>query len=125
MPYIDKVAKDRLYAEGEEASNVGELTYLFTLHCLNADRERNHTLLVETLNIEIMKYLNFNGPTNYALLNGVVGSLECARREHRRRRPDSYLPADEALSEVLTEFYGRIVAPYEDTKIEQNGDVYL
>lgn len=124
MPYIDKTSKDRLYADGQDAGTVGELTYLFSLHCINADRQQDYTFLVDTLRLEIVKYLDANGPTNYALLNGVVGSLECARREHRRRRPDSYLPADEALSETLTEFYNGIVAPYEDTKIEQNGDVY-
>lgn len=39
---------------------------------------------------------------NYSTLNEVVGVLECAKLE----------------------LYRRIIAPYEDIKIEQNGDVY-
>ena len=39
---------------------------------------------------------------NYARINEIVGTLECAKLE----------------------LYRRIAAPYEDTKIEQNGDVY-
>lgn len=39
---------------------------------------------------------------SYAAINAVIGVLECAKLE----------------------LYRRIAAPYEDTKIEQNGDVY-
>jgi len=38
----------------------------------------------------------------YDKFNEVIGVLECAKQE----------------------FYRRMVAPYEDTKIEENGDVY-
>lgn len=46
-------------------------------------------------------YASLNG-RNYAVYNSIVGVLECAKLELYRRK----------------------VAPYEDTKIEQNGDVY-
>ena len=46
-------------------------------------------------------YLQRNG-TNYATMNEILG----------------------VLSAVGFEFYRRIVAPYEQEKIEQNGDVY-
>ena len=39
---------------------------------------------------------------NYGNINEVIGVLECAKLE----------------------FYRRVAAPYEDTKIEANGDVY-
>ena len=39
---------------------------------------------------------------NYNVINNVVGALEGAKLE----------------------FYRRVAAPYEDTKIEENGDVY-
>lgn len=38
----------------------------------------------------------------YSAYNDVIGALECAKQE----------------------FYRRIVAPYEDIKIKENGDVY-
>lgn len=41
-------------------------------------------------------------PGSYADLNEVVGVLECAKQE----------------------FYRRMAVPYEDRKIEENGDVY-
>jgi hypothetical protein len=39
---------------------------------------------------------------SYAKLNEVIGALECAKLE----------------------LYRRLAAPYEDTKIQENGDVY-
>ena len=39
---------------------------------------------------------------NYAAINEAMGALECAKLE----------------------LYRRLAAPYEDTKIKQNGDVY-
>lgn len=39
---------------------------------------------------------------NYAKINDIIGALECCKLE----------------------FYRRLAAPYEDTKIEENGDVY-
>lgn len=49
----------------------------------------------------IDQYINDRG-LSYHTLNGVIGVLECAKLE----------------------LYRRIAAPYEDIKIETNGDVY-
>jgi hypothetical protein len=49
-----------------------------------------------------LKRVSPNKPPNYALWNSVVGALECAKLEA----------------------YRRAIAPYEDTKIKENGDVY-
>ena len=49
----------------------------------------------------VQSYLHQNGH-RYAKMNDVVGALECAK----------------------IEFYRRLAAPYEDKKIEENGDVY-
>lgn len=46
------------------------------------------------------KWIDLSG-MNYKNLSGVVGCMDCAK----------------------TEFYRRIVAPYEDEKIKENGDV--
>jgi hypothetical protein len=45
---------------------------------------------------------SFNPLPGYAIFNEVIGALECAKLE----------------------LYRRLVAPYEDTKIAENGDVY-
>lgn len=49
----------------------------------------------------VVSYLSQRG-TSYAVLNDIVGALESAKAEFQRR----------------------VVGPYEDTKIKQNGDVY-
>lgn len=49
------------------------------------------------------KVLEFLGPLpTYGLFNAAIGALECAKLE----------------------LYRRMVTPYEDRKIEENGDVY-
>lgn len=50
----------------------------------------------------IDEYLKNCEKVNYAALNEVIGVLECAKLE----------------------LYRRVVAPYEDTKIIENSDVY-
>lgn len=66
----------------------------------NAEAEKagelNYMITTECLN-----YLNKHGKS-YMVINDIVGALECAKLE----------------------FYRRLVAPYEDTKIAENGDVY-
>lgn len=78
MPYIEQ--KDRL-GPTMIAETPGELNYLIT------------TLINE--------YVSTKGK-NYAILNEVVGVLECAKLE----------------------LYRRVAAPYEDAKCDMNGDVY-
>lgn len=54
-----------------------------------------------TFTMIALEYLERKG-LNYQHINDVVGALEGAKAEFQRR----------------------VVAPYEDTKIQQNGDVY-
>ena len=49
----------------------------------------------------INNYIKDHGQS-YMILNDVVGALECAKLE----------------------LYRRVIGPYEDQKIEENGDVY-
>jgi hypothetical protein len=60
----------------------------------------------------------------YSDLNSVMGSLDCAWREYRRRNPSSWLFAYNCCVRVADDFYRVVVAPYEDSKIVVNGDVY-
>jgi hypothetical protein len=53
------------------------------------------------LTLMCQNYAEYNG-NNYQSYNDIVGALECCKLE----------------------FYRRAVAPYEDVKIEENGDVY-
>lgn len=53
------------------------------------------------LTMAVRCYLNYKGKS-YATINDIVGALEGAKLE----------------------FYRRVAAPYEDTKIKENGDVW-
>lgn len=50
----------------------------------------------------IVKYLHNHPKITYGVMNDIIGALESAKLE----------------------FYRRVVAPYENTKCEENGDVY-
>lgn len=50
---------------------------------------------------EALRFIDYNG-MSYATINAAIGALECAKLE----------------------LYRRLAAPYEDTKIQENGDVY-
>lgn len=52
--------------------------------------------------INYIDYLEKGDIHGYSVYNEVVGALECAKQE----------------------FYRRMVVPYEDKKIQENGDVY-
>lgn len=80
MPYITKSERETL-ANGMPPSTPGELNYAIT-KLLN-DYIDEHRL-------------------NYAVINAIVGALECAKAE----------------------FYRRVAVPYENSKMATNGDVY-
>lgn len=120
MPYLAKDRKQYIDGGGQVVTE-GDLTYVLTRACLNACDIG--PFLENALNAECGAYLE-NGRNNYATRCQIMGALECARREFRRRRPDSYLMINAAISEVQRRFYDEIIAPYEDSKIEFNGDVF-
>jgi len=72
------------------------------------DRERarinpmNPGELNYAITILINNYMEDRGGVSYTVINEVIGVLECAKLE----------------------LYRRLAAPYEDKKIEENGDVY-
>lgn len=82
MPYIDPRTREAVRPTSKfHAQHPGELNFQISTLCA--------------------EYLRRYG-VSYAIVNEVIGALECAKME----------------------LYRRIAAPYEDTKIEQNGDVY-
>lgn len=65
-------------------------------HIANSAGELNYMLTM------IIKRYWVNSPENYQAINDIIGALEGAKQE----------------------FYRRIVVPYEENKIKENGDVY-
>jgi hypothetical protein len=81
MPYIKDTEIKRAIRAGAPPENAGELNYAFTMIA--------------------KKYLKEKG-LSYQTCNDIVGALDNAKGEFKRRIQD----------------------PYEDVKIKENGDVY-
>lgn len=112
MPYITQTAR-QVIADGGPVSTAGELNYMITQSILHPFQfTKGPRELIEN-------YIKYHG-LSYSIANDIVGSLECARREFKRRRGINM----KWLSEIADEFYDEKVAPYEDQKIQLNGDVY-
>lgn len=114
MPYLTAERKAELL-RGQECVTPGDLTYILTKLALSGQYPQ--------LLVECDRYLENSRHNNYATRCEVIGSLECARQEFERRRPNATVPAS-ALSSAKYRWYQEKVAPYEDGKILENGDVY-
>ena len=68
---------------------------------LQSDRAETPGELNYKITVLLKDFLDLHG-TNYTNMNNIVGAVECAKQE----------------------FIRRIINPYENTKIEENGDCY-
>lgn len=121
MPYIKQKRRKAMLAD-EPPQNAGEFNYCLTWHILNTPLWD----LKVAIDREIEAYLSVR-PKSYAVYNEVVGALECCRREFIRRRGTNTrddLDREGVLGAALNHLYDERIAPYEDTKIKENGDVY-
>ncbi len=111
MPYIvpsRRIALDN----GDAPAAAGELNYVITKKLLAEAPVREIRALVDA-------YVAARG-LSYSVANDVVGALGCARREFKRRQRIDLT----FLRDIADRFYDGVVAPYEDKKIQENGDVY-
>lgn len=115
MPYIDQEDRHQI-KHGRAALVAGELNYVIT------------KLLIAEKFVDIrptvMSYwcLNFK---RYQTINDIIGALECAKLEYRRRMGGGAREyAIEAIENAKADFYNTVAAPYEDGKVKVNGDVY-
>jgi hypothetical protein len=126
MPYITQIARQQL-ADGGLIQTAGELNYTFTQAIRKYDCEEGRFSeegLTQDLNLLIGRYIATHGKS-YSVINDILGALEGAKLEYKRRRGlRGYESLKWVFDDVKTEFYRRVVSPYEDEKIKQNGDVY-
>lgn len=123
MPYI----KREDYARAARLPiSAGELNYAITFKIID-HLETDSSLLdfyVQALKL-CHSYINRRGE-NYTVMNEVIGVITCAALEMLRRCGDT--PAvgrtAETLADVANRIYAGTLAPYEDGKIHENGDVY-
>lgn len=121
MPYLTEQRKTELDSRTVyKATTAGDLTYLLTKAVLE-DEARLPARLYECID-------RFMGgrAVRYEDYATVIGSLVCTGMEYERRVGGAVTAQKlEELMEFIQSYYTDFVAPYEDEKIEQNGDVYL
>jgi hypothetical protein len=118
MPYITQDERKQI-ALGKKIETPGQLNYVITDIVLRL-KDSGRIVMKAFIKDVILTYLN--GRASYTLFNEVMGVLECARFEFLRRKGyDAYI--DQIFLELKNWLYS-FVAPYEDRKKEENGDVY-
>lgn len=134
MPYIRKDDRPRAL---DHPQTVGELNFAVTVRLIKlalgqveyrkaSFRDEITNLLDRFLKVRVP----VQGTENYALFNEIMGVFYCVGKEFVRHAggEQNLGPTDweaiYALSELSEKFYDTRVAPYEDKKIAQNGDVY-
>lgn len=126
MPYI----KSDDYARAVQCPETpGELNYAVTCKAIEVLQGRMRAVQFGPMIYEMaLDYLDHVG-MSYANANAVMGVLECAARELTRRvRNISVSMTTKSLCTDL-EIASRMIyidkiAPYEDQKIKENGDVF-
>lgn len=123
MPYLTEERKQYLDTGGK-LETPGDLTYSLTRTLLRNDPDYIRQGLAACVDVYIMDLGHAPRYADYAV---ILGCLESTRREWLRRVPFAGRRGiGAALIRTFTdEFYRDVVAPYEDTKIQENGDVYL
>lgn len=133
MPYLDRSRKKRLDM-GARIETPGDLTYMLTMALLRSrpsdpyDAHEVYDNAYQRIEGTVALYiLELPDAPRYADFAVILGCLDSTRREFLRRAPrdGTFGYRVTAIRNYAERFYSDTVAPYEDTKIEQNGDVYL
>lgn len=119
MPYIEKETRIPLeYDVTRGIETVGELNYMLTCGLLKVPLSD----LEEYLRLCVGTYATGKIPS-YTLFNGAIGACMCALLEYARRTGSTDHIYPLIMSAVISKFYSKVIAPYEDEKIEENGDI--
>lgn len=125
MPYIEKNRRPLIDNGVVSPECAGDMNYLLTklykYKDIDSIRHGVRTIIAEYIMNKGLKYQH---------LNDIVGAVICSSFEYYRRglRDNTtdtgrLLEIAEILDHELEYFYMQVAGPYEDTKIEENGDV--
>ena len=126
MPYIKPEDSER--AESWPAAP-GELNYAITMDAICVlEGHMSYDEFTFRVDLLVNRYLQKAG-ISYTNMNAVMGALDCCGREiDRRVNTFAYGGViDDLISILLAKrdrLYPEMLAPYEDQKIAENGDVY-
>lgn len=111
MPYITQQARDQI-RHGCPPLNAGELNYMF---CGLNQTGRPRSEFME----HCRTYVAFKG-LSYQTINDILGAFTGALMELERRQQR----ASPEIWEARKIFYAEVASPYEQAKMEANGDVF-
>ena len=126
MPYVTQQRRVELRA-CPIPKVAGEVNYLLTLALIRAYRSSSFKWLGKATSDLIMRYWNEADKQCYQTINDILGAIDGAKREFKRRTVASDIElhlVEKQLNLALNAFYSKIAGPYEDDAIIRNGDVY-
>jgi hypothetical protein len=124
VPYIAPARRTKIDS-GDPPENGGELNYLITITAIKTAKDfrfYQHDTLYDALWKICNDYLDREGNA-YAVYNACIGALACARIEYKRRGGSYYQVVNDVIGWVIDNLYASRIAPYEDRKIAENGDI--
>jgi hypothetical protein len=134
MPYIKRELREQLDENPFLALQPGELNYVLTtfiLHSLGHNPQCPHQwddeIVREMIKLHVESYVAKNG-RSYRTYNEVFGVLSCIVLEMARREVitvEEYMKVIASVGKFMEDYYRFVVGPYEDAKIEENGEVYF
>jgi uncharacterized protein DUF6899 len=80
--------------------------------------------ITKTRRAAVSSFDSFDHPANAGELTYAITKLICDYLMQHEVRYETMAQVLGALSGAKLEFYRRVVTPYEDRKIRENGDVY-
>lgn len=123
MPYLTADRKAHL-DDGAVPVTLGDLTYRLTVRLL--EHSMNFEAVEAAMREEIDHFLH-GKQLSFKDYAEVLGCMVATEQEFNRQRskidPTIWTNAH-ILERVISRYYQSDVAPYEDRKLEQNGDVY-
>lgn len=124
MPYIPQDIRKHVELMGPRTA--GELNYLITKELIQGEKTNDLSGIYGLLK-EYVGYHATHSAVNYQVFNDVSGAVTNAVGEYYRRMGGNSRYTQEIThkaGDALEEFYDNYIAPYEDQKIKENGDVY-
>lgn len=135
MPYIDKESRKRLLIDGDPPRTAGELNFVITRGIMDTLYSHYDTVGYQALNDAIGEIVFIQSRLTFLdcvpdpvpsrqdwpaiiepIYNFITQQNEFTSEAHRTILG--------VLECVKLELYRRVAAPYEDRKIEENGDVF-
>ncbi len=117
MPYVKQEWRKFLIDGSSFPEDPGPLNFCITTSMVN------HTFNEDEWFGKLEEYVHIKGKS-YTVLNEIMGVLICAWFEVRRRDYTLWTEYSDRLEKLAKRFYAEVIAPYENIKIKENGDVY-